>query len=374
MNPKEAKSLLKKYLENRCTPEEQASVEQWYDSLVNEQSWELEGNRYLEAREQLKAKIDRRIGLVPIYKRRWLQYAAAVVLLAGCSLFWLYHKPQQTVNTPPVVAALAPGSNKATLTLANGKVITLDQEEHKQLAREENTAISQQKNGTLVYTSLDSQPSDSRTFNVLNTPKGGQYKLVLPDGTKVWLNAMSSIRFPVSFPAGSRNVSVTGEAYFEVAQLHNKPFKVTANNTSVEVLGTKFNISAYSNDEEQKITLLQGKIKISSQNSLTLLPGQQAVSKTSNEPQAITLTAHADTEQAIAWMNGYFQFRQAGIREVMQQITRWYDIEVVFAGAVPTKKFSGEIPRSSSLSEVLTGLSVSGINYRTEGRKVIIMP
>lgn len=376
MNKKEARALLGKYLEGRCTPEEKAAVEQWYHTLQNDYDWTLEGERRIEMQRQLKQKIDRAIGVqrqvLPIYRRPWVQYAAAILLVAAVATWMLFPKQPPPVSQP-VFADVMPGSNKATLTLGNGTVISLDSGANRQLTTQGNTQINQQQGGTLVYTAgigTVGYPD----YNTLATPKGGQYRLTLPDGSRVWLNAMSSIRFPVSFAGEERRVEVQGEAFFEVAASSRQSFIVTANNTQIEVLGTRFNVSAYADEETLKTTLLQGKVKVSSANTVVLSPGQQSVSNTAAGKQTIHVVSNADTELAVVWMNGYFQFKQAGIREVMQQIGRWYDIEISYEGNIPDKQFSGEIARTSKLSEVLTGLSMSGINTKVKGNKVIIIP
>ncbi|SHM58384.1 FecR family protein [Chitinophaga jiangningensis] len=375
MDKHEAKSLLGKYLDNRCTPEEKAAVEQWYHALQDDYQWTLEGARRLETQADLKQKIDRAIGIlpqvVPLYRRPWLRYAAAILLLAAVATWMLLpkHTPAPAITT---VADLLPGSNKATLTLGNGTTLTLDSASNRHLATQGSTQVSQQKGGMLVYTG-GRQSEGQPEFNTLTTPKGGQYRLTLPDGSKVWLNAMSSLRFPASFPGKERRVEVQGEAYFDIATNTQQPFIVMAANTAIEVLGTKFNVNAYTEQQTLTTTLLQGKVKVSSANTVILEPGQQSVNASSGK-QMIRIVDQADTELATAWMNGYFRFKQASVQEVMQQIARWYDIEVSYEGLPPAQKFSGEISRTSKLSEVLTGLSMSGIHTKVTGNKVIIIP
>ncbi|NIG53839.1 FecR domain-containing protein [Chitinophaga sp. Cy-1792] len=379
MNRNEAQSLLQKYLENRCTPEEQAAVEQWYNTLLTDYDWKLEGEELVDAQQNLKQKIDREIGwqqpVVPLYRRAWLRYAAAILLLAGIST-WLFFPKQHTGSHPGTLAPIAdiqPGTNKATLTLANGKTLLLSQQRNDSVAMQGNTRISQRSGGLLVY-NAGSNMQATAEYNTLTTPKGGQYQLMLPDGSRVWLNAMSTVRFPTRFSGKERRIIITGEAFFDIAPDKNQPFIVSANNTDITVLGTIFNVSAYPDDNTLKTTLLQGKVSVSSSNTVILSPGQQAVSNPANGKQTIKIIANADTEQATAWMNGYFQFKQASVKEVMQQVSRWYDVEISYEGPLPDKKFSGEISRSSKLSEVLAGLAISGINTKTQGNKVIIIP
>lgn len=377
MDKKDGVSLLQRYLENRCTPEERAQVEQWYAGLLTESDWSMEEERQTEARLAMKQRIDHALGLrkpVPLLQQQWWRYAAAVLLLLGvASLFFIRLQKKDPVPAP--IAEIMPGSNKAILTLANGSTIALDQTAADNIAQQGNSRISKAAGGQLVYTPGAPTAGSSAEINTLATPRGGQYKLVLPDGSKVWLNALSSIKYPAAFTGNTRSVMIQGEVYFDIAKNEQQPFHVWVNNkTDIAVLGTRFNISAYTDEPLIKATLLQGKVSVNSEDAVVLLPGQQAVLSSKPGKQPVTLLKDADTDQAVAWMNGYFQFSQAGVQTVMQQIARWYDIDVSYEGNLPDRKFSGEISRSSNLSEVLKGLSVSGINFRREGRRIIIIP
>jgi ferric-dicitrate binding protein FerR (iron transport regulator) len=210
------------------------------------------------------------------------------------------------------------------------------------------------------------------SYNTLRTPRGGQFRLTLPDGTGVWLNAASSITYPTAFNGAARNVTVTGEVYFEVAQIPNKPFMVKVNDhTAIQVLGTQFNISAYADEATVNTTLLQGSIKVTAgSNALVLQPGQQAQT---TDGGALQVLDHADTDQAIAWKNGSFNFNGKGLPEVMRQLSRWYDIEVVFSGKVPVRKFGGEIQRSLPLSEVLEILQQMDVKFKIKDEKTLIV-
>ncbi len=377
MDKNEAVSLLNRYLEGRCTPEERVQVEQWYAGLLEESGWNMESARRQEAQQAMKQRIDRQLGFTQprlLWQRSWVRYAAVLFFLTGASaLFFLRKQPKPE---PVPVAEIMPGGNKAVLTLGNGRVIPLDQAAEGNIAQQGSSRISKRAGGRLVYEAGGTGGDETVDYNTLATPRGGQYRLVLPDGSEAWLNALSSIKFPATFTDKERKVSITGEVYFEIAANERQPFQVAVanSNTRIDVLGTHFNISAYADEPFVRTTLLQGKVRVSNEGAVLLQPGQQAVLGSGAGQHPVSLLKDADTEAAIAWMNGYFQFSQADIRTVMQQIARWYDVNVSYEGKIPEKKFSGEISRASNLSEVLKGLSVSGINYRREGRNIIIVP
>lgn len=373
MDQETASRLLNRYLNNECTAEERALVEKWYAGLVEEFDWRLEGGRREEAQLALKQRIDEELGWrakKPALRRSLLWYAAASVLGVIAVTFFLTRQPAPSViiaeNEPPV-----PGGNKAVLTLGDGRTISLDDATNGGIARQGGSSISQ-KGGQVVYTQGPGTPVV--LFNTLATPKGGQFQLVLPDGSKVWLNAMSTIKFPTAFAGKAREVTVNGEAYFEVARNPSQPFLVTVNDMQVEVLGTHFNIAAYADEPQISTTLLEGKVKVTSSDAVVLMPGQQAVMSNRPGKQQLRVLTGVNTDQVMAWKNGYFQFSQAGITDVMKQIARWYDIDVRYEGKVPERKFSGEISRASSLDEVLKGLSATGIHLKREGNRIIILP
>jgi ferric-dicitrate binding protein FerR (iron transport regulator) len=208
------------------------------------------------------------------------------------------------------------------------------------------------------------------SYNTLSTPRGGQYQLVLPDGSKVWLNASSSIHFPTAFAGHERNVELTGEAYFEIAKNKQKPFHVNVNGMQVEVLGTHFNVNAYGDEGAIKTSLLEGSVKIKKGNISGLLkPGQQGVLKKNSTDLEIK---NADMNEAIAWKNGLFEFDGADIKSIMREIGRWYDVDVVYAGKVPDRRFEGKISRDAQLSDVLKILALSNVKFSVEGKKIIV--
>jgi len=235
-------------------------------------------------------------------------------------------------------------------------------------------------NGQLIYNTLHEKPTGI-FYNTLTTPRGNQYQIVLPDGSKVWLNAASSITYPTSFTDAERRITMTGEAYFEVAKKERDagggtgrvPFIVVVDGTEVEVLGTHFNINAYKEEPALLTTLLEGSVKVSAHGHQQLIrPGEQTVVTPSGT--GIGLKKDVDLDEVVAWKNGYFQFDHADIQTIMRQIARWYDVEISFEGKVPERKFGGDISRDLKLSEVLYGLNLSKIHFRIEGKKLAILP
>nr|WP_249207897.1 FecR domain-containing protein [Chitinophaga hostae] len=226
------------------------------------------------------------------------------------------------------------------------------------------------QNGQVVYTNATAAQTDA--YNVLTTPPGGQYQLVLPDGSKVWLNAASSLRFPAGFSGRERKVELKGEAYFEVAENVKMPFVVQTGDNTVQVLGTHFNLMAYQEEPSTNVTLLEGAVRVLHKTDTALLkPGQQAILAANRRIETVKL---ADTEKIIAWKNGYFSLNGEGTAVVMRQLARWYNTEVEYAGKVPDLKFEGSIKRSYDLRDVLAILEESGIHFRVEGRKIVVLP
>ena len=209
------------------------------------------------------------------------------------------------------------------------------------------------------------------TYNTLSTPRGGQYMLTLEDGTKVWLNAASSIKYPSAFSAGERTVELTGEAYFEVAKDAGRPFAVKVNGMAVNVLGTHFNVMAYGNEEATAVTLLEGAVNVTKdKDKVSLRPGQQALLKTGG---ALKVINNVNLEETVAWKNGYFQLDHTKLAVLMRQVERWYNVDVVYEGKIPNRQFGGKIYRNSDIKDVIKILEVSKVYSRTEGDKIIIL-
>lgn len=311
---------------------------------------------------------------VHFLQRYWWAAACGLFILSGA---YYYHLSTSAHPTPIVATApakdVAPGGNRAMLTLSDGSQIPLDSAGNGVLAQQGNTRITKLSNGQLAYDESGAA-AGKVLYNTMSTPLGGQYKLILPDGTAVWLNAGSSIYYPTAFTGHERMVTITGEAYFEVAKNETMPFVVKANNTTIEVLGTHFNINAYKDEASTNTTLQEGAVKIiAQQQQQTLKPGQQA--RVHANGQAIQIVDHVDLSQVLAWKEGFFNFNDADLPTVMRQLSRWYNVEVKYEGDIPQRVFSGEIGRNLTLSQVLKGLSKTRIRYRIEnGNRIVIQP
>jgi hypothetical protein len=302
---------------------------------------------------------------------RLIKYAAAVliILVAGGLGYFLFTNHHHTKESTAIVYNIVPvNTRKAILTLGNGTKIPLDQSGKEQLAKQKGPAVFlQSDSGYITYRNKDQAiAAQLPEYNTVSTPKGGEYKIVLPDGTRVWLNAASSLTFPTAFTGSLREVAVTGEAYFEVARNAAMPFRVKIdNNAAVEVLGTSFNISAYPEEQMVKTTLLEGAVKlVNGKESRLLKPGQEGRFDNNG---GISITT-VDVTAAIAWKNGTFDFRNQDITEVMNQISRWYNVEIVYENGKPEGTILGMISRSTDLITVLKSLELtSGIHLSTEG-------
>jgi hypothetical protein len=323
----------------------QTASEQWKKLLVKLKQNDATGNKP-------KAKV------IQIFtNKRLLQIAAvwggAIVFVS--ILFWLikkdyWNKEQNIVNNAAYKKANSVFSlqQKAVLTLSNGQTVLLDSLQNKLIATDANAELSN-KNGTIKYKSI-SQDETSVVYNTISTTKGGQYKLVLADGTNVWLNTLSSLTYPVTFHGKERIVKLTGEAYFEVAKNTQMPFKVSINNQMIEVLGTHFNVNGYSNESSMNTTLLEGKVKVTTNKEvLELRPGQQSKVNVNGN---IKLELNADITRVMAWRDGVLSFNNSAIGDIIHQLERWFDFDVKIQGDFSDRRFSGNIPRTISLKEL----------------------
>lgn len=305
--------------------------------------------------------------IIPLRKGRWWAAAVAILLLGGAAWMFLHHPAEKPLlankPAPAFKNDIPPGNNKAVLTLGDGSTVTLDSGANKVIGQG-----IQQHNGQLQYNA-----TAAVSYNTLTTPRGGQFQIVLPDGTKVWLNAASSIRYPTAFAGPERKVDVTGEAYFEVAANASMPFQVGVNQrATIEVLGTHFNINAYPEEANINTTLLEGKVKViaGKQPGTLLLPGEQA---SLNAAGNMRVLKDIDTDQIIAWKDGWFQFHLSTLPEVMRQISRWYDVEVSYQGTISDKAFEGRIQRDLTLTQVLKILEKNQVHFQVNGRKIIVL-
>ena len=379
--------LIEKYEAGTASPEEIIELNAWYRSFDDTVAsiGSAEPLTKAELGQTIKQRISNstREGSIALYRRIWFRAAAVVfiLLLGAASFFYLQPGPdKQVVSITPVIqtpAEVVPGGNKALLTLADGSTIILDSAANGLLSTQGNIEVKKMDNGLLAYKVNGKilYEDDAAFYNTITTPRGGQYKVTLSDGTKVWLNAASSIRFPVYFTGNERLVEVTGETYFEVAKNATKPFKVKTVNQEVEVLGTHFNINAYDDEASIKTTLLEGKVKVTvpgksaTQPARFLQAGQQSGISKSGQ---INIINHADTEEAVAWIKGRFQFENTNLRSMLRQFARWYDVEVEYRGPVDLY-FTGQLTRNEEVRKVFKQLELTGeVHFRMEGRKVIV--
>lgn len=337
-----------------------------------------------EHKERVFQKINsRRLKVVPIRTRllRVASVAAALVLFTSAAYWFFDKKPAKTTQKAATATAfnndVAPGKTQATLTLGNGQTIVLDTASNGLLAQQGATSIVN-KDGTLTYTGVKGDVA--LQYNTLTTHKGEQYPVTLSDGTKVWLNAESALRFPVQFSDTVRQVEVSGEAYFEVATVKTAsgkdkmPFTVkiktaSGNGGEVRVLGTHFNINAYSDEPAIKTTLLEGSVKIDG--SVVLRPGQQSQREQNG---SLKVADNVDTDEVVAWKNGNFTYSNTDISTLMRQVGRWYDIEVVYEGQKTKDRFAGSISRTASLSQLLKILELSRVHFKLEGKQLTVLP
>ncbi|MBS1566249.1 MAG: DUF4974 domain-containing protein, partial [Bacteroidetes bacterium] len=296
---------------------------------------------------------------------RWLAAASAILALAIAAYIWKgYQKPVSPAIATKPKHDIHPGKTGAVLTLSDGSQVLLDTIKNATVAVQSGIA-AKVVNGSLVYQGQ----ADAIVYNTMTTPKGRQYHLTLPDGSGVWLNAASSITYPTTFRGKERLVEITGEAYFEVVHDAGHPFRVRAAGQLVEDIGTAFNINAYADEPNIKTTLAEGAVKV---NERTFLhPGQQSQLMPDG---TVSVISNADVGAAIAWKDGRFQFNKASLPEVMRQVSRWYDVDIVYDGPVTERKFGGDIPRSTSVSKVLSILEESEVHFKIDGNKVIVMP
>lgn len=373
MDNQEIIKLLERYHEGKCTAQENAWVETWY---LNQPEMPLT-NSIEELNEDLydvEQKLSRHIA--PVKKVSiWpgLAVAAAVLfILSVGGYFLLKRDPISQSAQEQVNNDIVPGGNKAILTLSSGKQISLTDAGIGAISEQNDEYISKTSEGTITYRDRTSSEGTHMTaYNTITTPKGGQWSVVLPDGTRVMLDASSSLRYPVAF-AKRREVEVIGQAYFEVVHHADKPFRVITRDQVIEDIGTAFNVSAYPDEPAAKTVLLEGLVDIyhpgaPEKKALRLKPGQQAITQN----HAITVSA-ANTDDAVAWKNGYFRFNDENIESIMRKLSRWYDLEVEYQGNSSRIIFNGEIPRNTSLSKVLKVLEAANIHFSVEGKKLIV--
>lgn len=392
MNNEQVIELISKYNEGIASKEEVRLVENWFVKQSEIRQREPEDLDYLDVKRQMWLNIDQQIDR-PLTKRlspdtppsgksvwRLSMAAAAAVLVIALTAILFYRNYNDVAGPQIVKNDINPGKNKAVLTLANGQKISLTDALNGKLAQQAGVTISKTANGQLVYQAApNASGKNTAEYNTIEAPRGGQWQVILPDGSKVFLNASSSLKYPVVFAAKERKVELKGEAYFEISHNKKAPFRVRAKGQTVEVLGTHFNIMSYDDEKTVKTTLLSGSVKVSSNAKnasgvnaaefLVLKPGEQSQVSSGN----MKLIQDVDLEDVLAWKNGYFKFNE-NLRSIMTKVSRWYDVEVVYETQPdPEFKFKGEISRDKNISELLNMLDYTGnVHFKIEGRRVIV--
>ncbi len=318
------------------------------------------------------------VEVIPLVsKRQYMKYiykVAAVLAIIGLAFSFYFYTYRTNHNNEitqeQMVLPIVPGGNNAILTLNNGKQIILNDVANGTLEQNGSFSVEKQKDGLLVFNAQSFVSGEENIgVNKIETPRGGIYQVILPDGSHVWLNSASSITFPAQFSENERKVSIQGEAYFEVAHNKKKPFKVLSNNQEIQVLGTKFNVNAYKDEVLIRTTLLEGSVKVStSKTSQLLRPGYQVQM---NNIQELNIVP-ADLESVMAWKDGFFQFDRVDIQTLMRQLSRWYDIEIQYNGDIPKDEFVGKIKRNEDINNVLEVLRYGNVKFQLKGRKLII--
>ena len=380
LTPEDLETLAKKWLDGSITQPEELQFNQWYEQVPDrsiildsaDKDAEAFRIRLLERIKATVAAAGEETGKMVVMGRKvWparVAVAATVALLAVGSWLWVNHRGGNPSGQDSFVSTgvLVPGRNGARLTLAGGRQIILDSTVRGRVDAQGNSVLFN-SDGQLLYKVLDEKPG-AASYNTLTTERGNQYQLVLPDGSRVWLNAAASITYPTAFNGPERTVTMTGEAYFEVVHRDRMPFKVKVGNRVIEDLGTHFNVNAYPEDSALKTTLLEGSVKVG---NLVLHPGEQA---SFDKKGQISVITDADMDQVMAWKNGMFQFDHADLKSVMEELSRWYGLDVRFEGNAASRHFGGKISRSSNLPEVLKILELSKVHFRVEKKTIVVTP
>jgi hypothetical protein len=375
---KHIKLLFERYLNNHASREETAELFQYFQDTNNKEALEQMIENQLESRdkEELidKMILDRVFGKIDLdtepqnfksptwYKTTGV--AAAIILIISISYLFL----NRSTYNDHTATIIEPGRDKATLVLSSGKTIVLEDVANGKLTEELGTTIEKTEKGGINY-KIEGNTDVRIAMNLLNVPKGGQFQITLSDGTKVWLNSNSSLKYPSAFSTSERRVELTGEAYFEVSKNKQKPFIVETSLQKVEVLGTKFNINAYDDESSTQTSLAEGSVRVSCKNNTTLLkPGQQSTLTDQN-----IAVRSINLDQVLDWKNGDFNFSNNNLKEIMRKISRWYNIEVIFEGPISQETYVAQISRKKRLNDVLRALQLSGsIKYNIRNNKLYI--
>jgi ferric-dicitrate binding protein FerR (iron transport regulator) len=389
--------LWKKYLAKTCTDAEKQELanivlDSKYEEEIRlflEQSWnELEPSNDLPAHRSdavlhsilQSAEIQTAEEAKPTAKIRHLfawrfaAVTASVLLIVGAGIYFLFNKNLNGAQNKTALSfakvqqdVKAPEVSRAMIVLENGKTVLLDSLNKENLSLQGSVSVAKTQDGQIIYKGA----SNEMVYNTLVNPRGSKVvNLTLQDGTKVWLNCESSLKYPIAFGGKERMVEIRGEAYFEVAKDPSKKFIVLANGVKTEVFGTHFNVNSYNDLGHTSVTLLEGSVKVSNKaSSAFLTPGQQAKL---NEASKVNVQDDVETEEIVAWKNGLFNFNSLTLQSIMQQIERWYDVEVEYDGIRSEKHFSGIFSRSENVSEVLKMMQLAGIKFKIDGKKIIV--
>lgn len=374
MKVEQIEILIDKYLAGTATAEEKVSLEQWYDRVEGEDG-DFNARDLSVMAEGMKDQLLRQIR-VPVVKPiyGYMKWAAAVIVIGlGAALFY-FNQPGNIISpgneyVSAGSADIPAGGNKAVLTLADGSTVVLNDAANGKLTSQGQVSITKTGAGLLSYAGNGAGDKEV-AMNLLSTPRGGKYKIELSDGTKVWLNAATTLKYPAAFTGGERRVELSGEAYFEVAKNAKLPFRVVSSQQTIEVVGTHFNINAYAGEELIQSTLLEGSIKVSAAGESALLkPGQQSAVDHTN---SIQLNYNVDTDEVTGWKNDLFQFESADIKTILNQFSRWYDVDIIYEGAIPSGHYHGTVSRDLPAAQALKVLNLSGIKFKIEGKKIIV--
>lgn len=314
-----------------------------------------------------------------INRKTWWAAAVLICLLSAGAYLYLNQSSKEFItgnsdNNPHLKSDVAPGGNRALLTLADGTTIVLDSVANGPLSQQGEARVIKQAKGQLAY-NISGSGTAGVVYNTLSTPRGGQFQVILPDGSKVWLNSISSLKYPTVFNGKERIVELRGQGYFEIAKNPGRPFKVRVGEMEVQVLGTHFDIMAYTDEPTINTTLLEGSVKVVNRQSTILAPGQQASVSNQSGKSSPILVQPVDVEKVVAWKNGLFEFNNADLVTILREIARWYDVEIVYETKTNTARYVGGISRNLDLSNVLRLLEANGIHhFRNEGHKVIVLP
>lgn len=375
MNNQQIQDLIEKYIQGTVSETELEELNAWYRNTGYTDAIYPESEAVVKAR--ILARLHAQTGRKQVRLWSW-RFRAGIAAAVAVVILSLVYFTGRDHSQERVFADIVPGSNKAVLTLANGKVISLTDALEGRIAEEQGISVTKTRDGSVIFKTKATGESGAEQegeplWNTISTPRGGKYQVVMPDGTVVWLNAASSIRFPASFSNGkSRRVELNGEAYFEVAKDKARPFIVESGDQRVQVLGTHFNISSYTDEHSTRTTLLEGSVKVSaaSGQETVLKPGQQAVLNGKGLQVGMV-----DTEQVMAWKNAMFVFDHDDLGSIMNKIARWYDVEVIYLNEeVKNELFSGKVSRSENVSEVLKKLSLTdAVKFKIERRRILVM-